>query len=444
MLPDYISKAVPNPASNRAPWYVNTAPTYAGIFLWVVFYKDIAKGTLDQAGVGLCLLGLAVAGLLSYALFYRVPAMLGMQTGYPLYVVGSSTFGTKGGYLMPGLLMGLLQIGWVSVNAFVSTSFILKGVGSSAGPGSLPFALVAIAWAYAMSYVGVKGIKYVSKFALYLSCIPLIMIVLAFTRTVGGVAAYSVPPDAKPYIGFMLLIQIVVGFFATAGAAGVDFGMNNRDARDVRWGGLVGIALAILIAGGLPIMSVAGAHGLNPAMAGFGLEDVIVAAGGILAAVMFILFAIASISPACTSAFIAGNSFATMIPGVSRMASTMVGATVAAALAVTGAAGNLVGLFTIIGASFGPICGAMMADYMLSGKKWTGPREGINLAGYGAWALGFIVGILPFLPISAEVKPYLQPATIYSFVVGFLVYILLAKAGLQPKVVPIRAPGKRS
>ena len=32
-LPDYIAKATPNPASNRAPWYVNTAPSYAGIFL---------------------------------------------------------------------------------------------------------------------------------------------------------------------------------------------------------------------------------------------------------------------------------------------------------------------------------------------------------------------------------------------------------------------------
>src|ERR1035438_1219929 len=115
MLPDYISRAVPNPASNRAPWYKNTAPTYAGVFLWIVFYKQIANGTLDRAGVGLCLLGLLVAGILSYALFYRVPAMLGMQTGLPLYVIGSSTFGTTGGYLMPGLLMGLLQIGWFAV-----------------------------------------------------------------------------------------------------------------------------------------------------------------------------------------------------------------------------------------------------------------------------------------------------------------------------------------
>jgi len=37
MLPEYIAKAVPNPKANRAPCYANTAPAYAGIFLWVAF-----------------------------------------------------------------------------------------------------------------------------------------------------------------------------------------------------------------------------------------------------------------------------------------------------------------------------------------------------------------------------------------------------------------------
>ena len=104
-LPDYLAKASPNPISKRAPWYVNTAPSYAGVFLWIAFYQSIAQGTVDRAGVGICILALAVAGLLCYALYYYAPAMLGMKTGYPLYVVGSSTFGTTGGYLMPGLLM---------------------------------------------------------------------------------------------------------------------------------------------------------------------------------------------------------------------------------------------------------------------------------------------------------------------------------------------------
>jgi cytosine permease len=64
----------------------------------------------------------------------------------------------------------------------------------------------------------------------------------------------------------------------------------------------------------------------------------------------------------------------------------------------------------------------------------------VNLAGYLAWALGFIVGILPFLPLPAEVKPYLQPAVIYSYITGFVVYAVLAKAGLEPKAAPMTDP----
>jgi len=119
----------------------------------------------------------------------------------------------------------------------------------------------------------------------------------------------------------------------------------------------------------------------------------------------------------------------------------MVAVTVALILAITGVAANLIVFFSIVGASFGPICGAMAADYLLSGRKWAGPRPGINYAGYGAWALGFLVGILPFLPISEQMKTYVQPAVVYSFLTGFVVYCVLAKAGLQPEPAKIEAAG---
>jgi cytosine permease len=191
------------------------------------------------------------------------------------------------------------------------------------------------------------------------------------------------------------------------------------------------------------LLSVAGAHGLHPQLAGYTYDAVIGAIGGWLASAMFFLFAIASVAPTCFCAFIAGNSFATMIPSVPRAASLMTGVTVAIVLAITGAAQNLIGFFTIVGASFGPICGAMAADYLLAGKRWAGPREGINWAGYGAWALGFVVGILPFLPIPPEWKTRIQPAVVYSFLVGFLAYAALAKAGLQPRVVPLNPSGEK-
>ena len=72
MLPDYLAKAVPNPPGKRGPWYANTAPSYAGIFLWVAFYKAMAGGTIAHGGLGLCLLALLIAGVLCYALYYRV------------------------------------------------------------------------------------------------------------------------------------------------------------------------------------------------------------------------------------------------------------------------------------------------------------------------------------------------------------------------------------
>ncbi len=436
MLPDYIRKARPNPPANRAPWYKNTAPSYAGIFLWVAFYQAIAEGTLERGGPWVSLAALVVAGLASFALYYYVPAMLGMKTGYPLYVVGSSTFGTTGGYLMPGLLMGLLQVGWFSVSTFIAARFILSGLGRGAAPMTPAFAAAAVAWGYTMAYVGVKGIRHVARLATWLSLVPFVMILIVFAKTAAGLSAYSATRP-EPLAAFALILQIVIGFFATAGAAGADFGMSNRDERDVRLGGLTGIALAIVYAGGLPLLSVAGAHGLDPAFESYAYDAVLKSLGGLLASSMFLLFALASIPSACFCAFIAGNSFATMIPAVPRLASTMAAVTVAVVLAVTGAAENLVGFFSIVGASFGPICGAMAADYLLAGRRWAGPRRGVNLAGYGAWAVGFLVGILPFLPLPAETRNLVQPAALYSFLAGFLVYWLLAKAGLEPAGAPI-------
>jgi cytosine permease len=328
--------------------------------------------------------------------------------------------------------MGFLQIGWFAVASFVSTDFILKGFGVSAGSGSIPFVITGVLWGYTMAYIGVKGIKYVGRVALFLNCIPLIMLIVVFFQTIGGVAHYAPKTtERNDYRAFTLLISVVLGFFATGGAAGADFGMNNRNVRDVRRGGLVGIALAIVVSGGLALSSVAGAHGLHPLLTGYQYSDVVQAIGGPIGAAMFILFALASIPAACFCSFIVGNSFSTMIPQVSRFSLTMIGATIAVVLAVTGVAGNLVSFFGIVGASFGPICGAIAADYILSGREWSGPRPGINWAGYAAWAIGFIVGILPNLPVSPIVRQYSQPASLYSLIISFIVYWALAKAGVE-------------
>ena len=83
---------------------------------------------------------------------------MGQQTGLPLYIVGTSTFGANGGFIMPGFLMGVLQFGWLGVNAWGSSDALAKGFGA---PGL--YVPLVIVWTVLAAFVGLKGIQYVAK-----------------------------------------------------------------------------------------------------------------------------------------------------------------------------------------------------------------------------------------------------------------------------------------
>jgi len=472
-LPDYVASARPVPCEKRTTWYASTAPTYAGIMLWFVFWHEVpvgsvlatgkpysafAGGTLAQ-GLGIAFLGLILAALICHFLFYLVPGMLGMKTGLPLYIVGTSTYGVQGGFLLPGFLMGLLQYGWLAVNAFFAGILLCAPFGQ--GPGTVAHAAVSTIWAIAAAFMGLKGIQYVARVASFLPLIPLIILLVLLSATIGGLGSFDAsalvsagarvtvdapagalsPQGALSVFGVIALLSTyIVGFFATAGAAGADFGMNNRDARDVRLGGLVGIAGATIFAGGAAMLIVAGAHGSGKASDPAALQTTALMAdivGSTPAAVLWYLLAIAAFPPACFSSFIAANSFKTTLPKVNPYVSCGLGTLVAIILAVTGYAGDAVGVFTIIGASFGPVCGAMVADYLLAGKRWAGPRAGFNPAGWISWLVGFGVGASNFIP---GMQGLIPAPPVAAFVVGFVLYWLLASAGLQSRTLEM--PGE--
>src|SRR5512137_2839240 len=192
-LPGYITSAVPNPKDNRAPWYKNTAPTYAGIFLWFVFWQDAAKagapgGTLAQ-GVGWALLSLVISAFVCHFLFYLVPGLLGMKTGLPLYIVGTSTFGAVGGFVLPGFLMGLLQFGWLGVNIYFSSMALGAFFGLEST--SMGVKAIMVIWGILAAFVGLKGIQYVAKVATYLPLIPALILLIWFAFSLAGLGNFS-------------------------------------------------------------------------------------------------------------------------------------------------------------------------------------------------------------------------------------------------------------
>jgi len=526
-LPDYVASAKPNSFENRVPWLTTTAATYAGIMLWFVFWSglpgggaSIAGGVLSQ-GLVFALFSMVIAALICYFGFYYVPAMLGMKTGLPLYIVGTSTYGVTGGFIMPGFLMGCLQFGWLSVNGFFSGlgfALLIKKAETWEQVQAVwmsPLHLgIGVFWACVAAFVGLKGIKYVGMVASFMPILPIIVLLALLFSTLGGVFSfdkgkmmqgtadtqaaaaksmeeYSVAVNTLPeleglkgispamwkygsievdinklpgeerevyekvkaqsQIGpqvmlygsgllgvFSLICAYIVGFFATAGAAGCDMGSNNKDRKAVQMAGLVGIAGATIFTGGIALIAIAGAQGSGTieaiAMNPFDSMKAITGSG--LGGIFILMLTIAAFPGACFSSLIAANSFKTTLPKVNPFISCGIGTGVACLLIISGFAGQAGDMFTLIGASFGPVCGAMMADYLLSGKKWAGPRAGFNPAGWISFAAGFFVGGITLvvevflggtMPIAIPCPP------VAAFVVGFGLYWILAKAGLESK-----------
>lgn len=460
-VPSYLECAQPCPAENRAPWFKNTAPTYAGIFLWFVFWAySVGSGTpggILSAGVPVALASVLVAALLCHFCFYYLMGRFGQKTGLPLYIVGSSTFGAKGGFLLPGFFMGLLQFGWLGVNTWGSAHAMNQMFGfNKAG-----LAVVMIIWGAAAVFMALKGIQYVAKFSTWLPIIPAVILIVLVVRTMGGLGSFdaaalvkasavkqglanagAAPASGLSALGvFAFALTYIVGFFATAGAAGVDFGTSSRNKNDVQMGGLIGIALAIFLTIGAAILITAGFYGseagkeaiaagninLNPMeLMGQILKNDVVA--------KWLAFALAltAFPSACFCSLIAANSIKTTLPKVNPWVSCGIGCAVAVILAITGVAGKAIAVFSFIGASFGPICGAMFMEYILCKGKWTGPRAGFNPAGWISWAVGFVVGVQP--NFAAQCGFAIPAAPVMAFIVGAVVYALMSKA--QSPVLP--------
>jgi cytosine permease len=470
-LPPSLLAALTAPPRERKSWVWGIGPHAIGLFLWVVYFDRLAPTTLGVGGLAWSALGALAGGLLGFLLLYQGPALWGQRTGRGLAVLGSCTFGAAGSVWITGVLIGLAEVVWFAVATYYATDLTLQGFVSLhlLDPRALRpivlgrwtlqsplFLVTSLVWSLWAALVGHYLVRIIAALMNVFPIFPAMMLGLAMLLTLKGVASYTPPALDTEAAGagevlsraglsaFLTMIQLVFGFFAAAGVMSLDWGAATRSPRDVTVGGLVGVAFASTIVATLALLTVAGAAGRLPPASTPDLTfhaSVARAIGGTLAGAMLLIFGLASLAPTTYAAFGFSHRLTAIWPRVSGLGWTLIGAAAAWPLIATGLAGRLEAIFSLMGAVFAPVAGAIAADASRSRGTWPGPRPGASTAGLVAWVSGLAVGLVPTIAASWQIEPAtrFQPAALFAFLTAYVVFRVLAALGAEPPAVPIPA-----
>ena len=262
-------------------WTKGIAPRFIALFLLLVYYDRLAIRTLLVGGLIPATLGVIVGGFLAYFLFFRPLAIWSLRTREPLERLAAATFGNSGGALVMRVVLGLALLVWFAViirEAVDVTSRSLYEFGlidfdtlvRQNPAGNRLFLGVAAIWSLTSAIIGTLAYKLVAAvMAGYQPFVALSLTALAgwVFQTAPNFVPLGYDPvtaivPASPALFAMLHgVQWVCAYFAISAAIGADWGMASRDRRDVRDGGLVGIALAAPVLAIIAFLFVAGTLG---------------------------------------------------------------------------------------------------------------------------------------------------------------------------------------
>jgi len=351
--------------------------------------------------------------------------------------------------------------------------------------------LTALVWAMATALVSLRFVRWIGALMQFFPIFPAFLLGLVMLATLGGLRTFR-PSGIDPLDGsvvpllqscwraFALTFQWVFAFTAMSCVLGADWGPGSAGERDVRLGGWVGVGFAPAIVAALTLLAVAGFEGSSarpgppspragprpgpreaarPAAPPSGSTIGDLPAPGTLdlgptagpsapftfravlkgafdprlACGMLMVFGLASLAPAVFSAYSAWSGLATLAPGISKVAWSVIVGTTGWLLIVAGWQDRPATAFDLLGAGFAPMAGALAADFALSRGRWRGPRRGINPTGVLAWASGAAVGLAPTVAqaLGSKRLNHFEPAALAAFAVAFLAYALFALLRLQ-------------
>jgi hypothetical protein len=222
---------------------------------------------------------------------------------------------------------------------------------------------------------------------------------------------------------------------------------------DVRIGGWIGIILAGSFCAIMALLTVAGALGLctrgifqtageSPAIPLSFHWAILAGIGGIKGGAILNLFGLATMAPACFSAWTFRERVSKHWPAIRRRVWTRIAGVLAFVLIATSWADRLEWIFDLMGAVFASAVGILVADALRQKMRWHGVRRDWNPAGLLAWGLGLAVGLVPVLGslVNWSAARRFQPASLYAFLTSAGLYLVLAALGLERPLVLLPEP----
>lgn len=437
----------------RKPWQWGVGPHYISLFLSILFIDRLAPATLDVAGLRPALIGVMIGGTLSFLLLYRPSALWGFRQRCPLPSLLTATFGEWGGPRLAGPVIAaahvLLFAAAVGYAADLSLrALTLLGLLSpealvperSGGPwtGGRVYLATLLVWMPTAAVLGPLLVHVVSAVLSVYIVLPAVIFGLTMVWALPGLEnAPGLPTRGPAYHGAAMAVQMLFGFFATAGAAAVDWGASSRDRRDVRLGGLVGVAMASMIIAAITLVSVLGASGRLPPQR---LSNVTIdyrmiwsrAFRGDLGGIVTFVWALALLGPSCYAPTAGLRLLEGALPHARRWMLGLLFAALAWPLAATGFALRLERVFGLTGALVAPLIGAMAA-HAATRKNVSEAARRLDGTAVLAWALGYAAGLLPYAgPLVGRPElGRIQPAAVLGFAVSFLLVWTARVAGAR-------------
>ena len=463
--------------------------TYSITMLWVgmaICIPSLALASgLIAMGVSPWLSVLNVAlGNIIILVPIQLNSQIGTKYGIPFPLFARLTFGTLGSQI-PAILRAITACGWVSVQAWVGGGavgamlgcFIPKmadqdwmislpswgGMQAVTGGQFIGYVIfmIFVAW---VAYNGIDQIKWVQNIGSPILIVVMIaLLIWSYTIVPGDVSFFGVMSqasddaliDANGGFAVVYLTGLMgnIAFWATMALNIPDFSRYAKTQKDQFRGQLYGMPLpmsACAFIGAYFSKATNMSYGeamFDPTGVFYHLESkvlIFIAAIGVIAATITTCVAANVVAPA--------NGFANISP---KRISYKKGVIITMVIAffilqawwIYGSGAAYFTWMNAYGTILAPIAAIFIADYFVCKKKradiaslFKGAEGrywysgGFNIAGIIAWVLAFVFPLLTYFGVKGSFWTFINSINyIWSFVIGFVIYIILMKTSLAGK-----------